>query len=295
MYFCYVDESGTPHLPGNTSHYILAGIAIPTHRWKTCERGIYNLKKRYDLVGQEIHTGWMVRTYLEQSRIPNFDSLNYTQRRREASRYRHTELIRLQRSGNSRHYKQTRKNYRKTEAYIHLTHTERVNIIQEMADMIGGWNFTRIFVEAVDKLHFDPARTSYSVDEQALDQLVSRFERFLQIRRHTTKNPRLIGALIHDSNETVAKKHTDLMKRFHRAGTLWTKIECIIETPFFVNSELTNLIQMADLCSYAIRRYFENNETDLIDRIDPRFDRNKGIIVGLRHFSNSHCSCKYCQ
>ena len=294
MYFCYIDESGTPHLPGNTSHYILAGIAIPIHRWKTCENAIFRLKKRYELVGFEIHTAWMLRPYLEQSRIPNFKTLTYSQRRTEVTRHRNSELLRLQRSGNSRRYKQAKKNYKHTGAYIHLTHAERVALIEELADMIGRWNFTRIFAEAIDKIHFDPTRYRYSVDEQALDQLVSRFERFLQIRRHSTKNNQLYGALIHDNNETVAKKHTDLMKRFHRSGTLWTQINCIIETPLFVNSELTNLIQMADLCSYAIRRYFENNETNLIDRIDPRFDRNKGVIVGLRHFTNNTCSCKYC-
>jgi hypothetical protein len=294
MYFCYIDESGTPHLPGNTSHYILAGIAIPIHRWKTCENAIFRLKKRYELVGFEIHTAWILRRYLEQSRIPNFDTLTYSQRRTEVTRHRNSELLRLQRSGNSRRYKQAKKNYKHTDAYIHLTHAERVALIEELADMIGRWNFTRIFAEAIDKIHFDPTRSRYSVDEQTLDQLVSRFERFLQIKRHTTKNNQLYGALIHDNNETVAKKHTDLMKRFHRSGTLWTQINCIIETPLFVNSELTNLIQMADLCSYAIRRYFENSETNLIDRIDPRFDRNKGVIVGLRHFTNNTCSCKYC-
>lgn len=294
MYFCYIDESGTPHLPGNTSHYVLAGIAIPTHRWKTCENAIYRLKRKYGLIGHEIHTAWLLRRYIEQSHIQNFDSLSFDQRRAESIKYRKSELLRLQRSGNSNRYKQVKKNYIHTEPYIHLTELERISLIEELADMIGGWNFTRIFVEAIDKIHFDPTRSRYSVDEQALDQLVSRFERFLQIRRHTTKNQQILGALIHDNNETVARKHTNLMKRFHRSGTLWTNIDCIIETPLFVNSELTNLIQMADLCSYAIRRYFENNESNLINRIDARFDRNKGMIVGLRHFTKPDCNCDYC-
>lgn len=76
MFFCYVDETGTPHLPGNTSHYVLAGLAIPTNCWKQCENDIGRIKKKYGLEGEEIHKGWLVRRYLEQSNIPDFESLD---------------------------------------------------------------------------------------------------------------------------------------------------------------------------------------------------------------------------
>ena len=75
--FCYIDESGTPQIPGNTSHYVLVGISIPISKWKLCEQRIYKIKHKYDLVGSEIHTGWIVRKYLEQSRINNFEKLDY--------------------------------------------------------------------------------------------------------------------------------------------------------------------------------------------------------------------------
>ncbi len=45
------------------------------------------------------------------------------------------------------------------------------------------------------------------------------------------------------------------MKSFYDKGTNWTDLEHIIETPLFVDSELTSLVQIADLCAYAIRRY----------------------------------------
>ncbi len=32
MFLCYIDESGTSNIPGNTSHFILAGLAIPEMR-----------------------------------------------------------------------------------------------------------------------------------------------------------------------------------------------------------------------------------------------------------------------
>ena len=61
-----------------------------------------------------------------------------------------------------------------------------------------------------------------------------------------------------------------------------------------VNSELTSLVQIADLCCFILRRYFENNETDLFNRIENRIDRKKGKIVGARHFTNEMCTCHFC-
>ncbi|MCU7837088.1 MAG: DUF3800 domain-containing protein [gamma proteobacterium symbiont of Taylorina sp.] len=40
MYLCYIDESGTSSIPGNTSHFVLAGISVPIWHWKTCDKDI---------------------------------------------------------------------------------------------------------------------------------------------------------------------------------------------------------------------------------------------------------------
>lgn len=77
-------------------------------------------------------------------------------------------------------------------------------------------------------------------------------------------------------------------------GALWTTIDHIIETPLFVNSELTGMVQIADLCALALRRYFGNNEADLLDRIRPRFDTRHGRVVGVRHFTRDDCNCDLC-
>ena len=295
VYFCYIDESGTPEVPGNTSHYVLSGLSIPISYWKKCEKGITKIKQKYGLQNSEIHTGWIVRKYIEQSKIVDFEIMNYAQRRYEVEKLRKADILKLQKSANKAHYKQTRKNYRQTEAYIHLTHAERLAFIQDLADLVGNWSFARLFAECINKIHFDPVRAKQTVDEQALEQLVSRFEQYMKIVSKSTNDGSLFGTLIHDNNETVSKKHTLLMQKFHAHGTLWTSIEHIIETPFFVNSELTSLVQIADLCCYSLRRYFENNETDLLNRIENRFDRKNGKIVGVRHFTDASCQCIFCK
>ncbi|OGO65583.1 MAG: hypothetical protein A2029_08395 [Chloroflexi bacterium RBG_19FT_COMBO_47_9] len=293
MYLCYIDESGTSDIPGNTSHFILAGLSIPIWHWKDCDREIETIKKRYDLENKEIHVAWILRPYLEQTRIDDFEVLDFKQRRSKVEQYRKAELLKLQRSKNRKLYKQTRKNYRQTDNFIHLTYRERQTLIADIAKRISKWGFARLFAECVDKIYFDPNKADRSIDEQCFEQLVSRFEQYLQIKGKGGSEP-CLGLLIHDNNETIAKKHTGLMKAFHQSGTLWTKISNIIETPLFVDSQLTSMVQIADICAYALRRYLENGEDLIFNLIFQRADRKDDIVVGIRHFTNPKCACKIC-
>jgi hypothetical protein len=288
MFLCYIDESGTPEIPGNTSHFILAGISIPIDKWKECDREVNIIKVKYRLSGAEIHTGWMLRNYTEQRKIKDFESLDRHQRIYEVEKIRKLEILRLQRSQNKKAYKQTKKTYKNTLPYIHLTFDERNAFIKEVSTCISRWNFAKLFAECVDKVHFDPARAPRNIYTQAFEQVVTRFEKYLKAKRK-------FGLLIHDHNETVAKKHTELMREFHRHGTPWLlEINQIIETPLFVDSQLTSMIQIADLCSYALRRYVENNENELFDIIFKRADRIRQVVVGVRHFTGPGCRCKIC-
>lgn len=265
MYLCYIDESGTSSIPGNTSHYVLAGLSIPIWDWKQSDRSINELRQKHSLSEAEIHTAWMLRKYLEQDRIPGFEAMSYQKRHVAVEQKRNAELLRLQRSNNTKHYRQTKKSYSKTADYIHLTYDERVAFIAEIATCVSGWGSARLFAECIDKIHFGAGKRRKSVDEQAFEQVVSRFEQFLE--NSGDGSEKRYGLLIHDNNQTVAARHTELMQRFHVAGTLWTKVENIMETPLFVDSALTSMVQIADLCSYAIRRYLENGESKLFDMV----------------------------
>ncbi len=101
MHLCYIDESGTSSIPGNTSHFVLAGLAIPIWHWNDCDAELNAIKRRYALEEAEIHTAWILRKYLEQSRIKNFKSLPQEQRRYEVQKSRNAHLLRLQKKGNT--------------------------------------------------------------------------------------------------------------------------------------------------------------------------------------------------
>ena len=287
MHLCYIDESGVPDIPGNTRHYVLAGLSVPDEFWKSHHIQLERIKRNYGLEDDEIHVAWMMRAYLEQRQINGFESMNAARRRSEVRKRRTAELLRLQKVDNKR-YKQTKKNYKKTEAYVHLTHDERRRAVTDIARLISDWGVVRLFAECIDKVHFDPFLANTTVHEQAFEQVVSRFELYLQ----NTQSG--YGLLVHDNNQTVAKRHTELMKTFLRKGTLWTRVEHVIETPMFVDSQLTSMVQLADLCAYSLRRYLENSETELFDLVFERADRVGDTSVGVRHFTNPGCACKIC-
>ncbi|MFI5095787.1 MAG: DUF3800 domain-containing protein [Candidatus Acidiferrales bacterium] len=209
MYVCYVDESGTPEIPGNTTHFVLAGISIPIRHWRSIDRSISTLLKRYGLSGAEFHTAWILRKYLEQTRIPGFDNLDWNNRRIAVEHQRNKHLLQLQKTGPSTKYRQVKKNYTETKAYVHLTLTDRRELVAKVADLVSKWTSARLFAECIDKLHFSPALANCTADQQAFEQLVSRFEQYL-VNTEKPGGNRNYGMLVHDNNETVAKKHTAL-------------------------------------------------------------------------------------
>ena len=63
------------------------------------------------------------------------------------------------------------------------------------------------------------------------------------------------------------------MSSYHKKGTFLTGIHHIIETPLFVDSTLTGMVQIADLCAYALQRYAANKEDALLKPLLPSIDR----------------------
>lgn len=283
---CYLDESGTPEAAG-TSHFVLLGLALPATHWKRKDAEVSAIKRRYRLANSEVHTAWLMRRYPEQERIAGYTSLDDAARRRAVQKERKADLGKAAlRSG--RAVKTAARNYKNSADYLHLSHAERVALVRELADAIGSWEEAKLFADAqLVSAAGGPPEKLFSF---AFEQVVTRLHHFLK-----AAYPGAVGLLVQDNNQTAAHHLTSLMRRYHHQGTHWAQIDQLVETPLFVDSHLTSMVQMADLCSYATRRFFENGETDLFDRIYGRFDWNQGKLVGLRHYtSTAPCSCRVC-
>lgn len=284
MYICYLDESGTVDAGDSSNHFVLVGLAILAEAWKNKDEQVDAIKARYDLQQAEIHTAWMLREFPEQKFIPDFEKYDRATRRRLALVQR-TQNLAKHRARQAQ--KSLLLNYRKTEAYIHLTKDERIECVRALADLVGSWADARLFAEAQLKKTLPNQRGDF---EEAFEQVVTRFNTCLR------NVGGIHGLLVQDNNETVAKRLTEQMRKFHKSGTTWAKdVNQVVETPLFVDSELTSMVQLADLTAYAIRRFFDNNEDDLINRIYPIFDRNSQKLVGIRHYTKAEpCQCRVC-
>lgn len=282
----YLDESGVEELGAGTGHFVLLGISVPAEHWKSLDANLEGIKTQYDLRGIEIHTAWMARRYSEQESIPDFHKLN-----RAARRIATNAVIRKRSgvigvSGNRRKIQSYRTEVQKIRHYIHLTRDERLQCLEQLARSVSARPEIRIFAEAISKPDFVVGKhTPY---ELAFEQVVTRYQAFLARQDD-------LGIIVSDNNTTAAPRLTALARAFHKDGTPYRNINNIVETPFFVNSSLTSIIQMADLCAYALRRFIENNERRLWDIVEARVDRQGVEHVGVRHYTGKRlCGCRLC-
>ena len=311
MYLCYLDESGVPEIPGNSTHFVLAGIAIPIERWREADAAISEIMARYGLAGEELHTAWLLRKYLEQSRIDGFDEMNWDERRAQVARLQVAEIHRVRKLGIAKRNAHLKKLYRHTSPYVHLTLEERHTLALEIAETISKWDWAVLIAACIDKSFFLINRPPDQVNTSAFSRIIIQFAQFLEdaegfgsIADEDAHQPLLreFGLLIHDNNTTVALKHTRHLRAIR--GDEWRAqgsiFERIIETPLFVDSGLTRMIQLADLWAYTLRRYVENGETNLFSIL---YSKEKTMIAGnhypiprarIHHFAESSCQCLIC-
>lgn len=289
---CYLDESGVPELAGGTSHFVLLGLSIQGETWKAKDAEITRVKRRFGIGNTEIHSAWIARRYSEQERITDFDKLSSAQRIAAVQKIRDAHLLKIAATKGVNAAKPVRRDYAKSAPYVHLNIVERRELLRQIADVIASWPDCRVFADCIDKRAFKGLPPKTPPLEEAFTQVVSRLHRFLE-----NQSPKEHGLLVQDHNETNAARLTEMMRNFHSSGTRWTeKIPLLVETPLFVDSQLTSMVQAADLCAYGVRRFCENGERELFSRILPRFARAGGRLVGVRHYTGStSCKCLVCR
>jgi len=69
------------------------------------------------------------------------------------------------------------------------------------------------------------------------------------------------------------------------------RLHALVETPFFVDSKSTRLMQLADMLSYSFFRAYNAGDWDWANRVLPSFARSEGALL---HFTSGACSCPAC-
>jgi hypothetical protein len=155
--------------------------------------------------------------------------------------------------------------------------------------MAGSYESARVFACAVHK----PSYPNRDLMELAFEQLCSRFDLFLS--RLSASGDRQRGMIILDetAHETSLQK---LARNFRILGTKWGTIRNLADAPFFIDSKLSRLVQMADHVAYSVFRRYNASDTSYFDIIASRFDAEDGKLHGLIHLQTKDalCMCPAC-
>ncbi len=148
---------------------------------------------------------------------------------------------------------------------------------------------TRLFACAINKKAYpdlDPV-------EMAFEDLCKRFDLFLSRLKADGDSQRGMIVLDKTTRETSLQK---LSREFRKVGTKWGALKNIADTPFFVDSRASRLVQVADHIAYSVFRRYNAGDAQYFDLIAHRFDSVDSVIHGLvhKHSERHACTCPAC-
>ncbi len=162
-------------------------------------------------------------------------------------------------------------------------------VIKAVLKLIAdSYDSTRLFACAIHKDSFlgeDPV-------ERCFEDVCKRFDLFLN--RRNSEGDRQRGLLILDrtTRETTLQ---GLSREFRSVGTRWGVVKHLADTPFFVDSRASRMIQVADLVAYAVFRRYNAADSQYFDLIASRFDSVENVVHGLAHLTKQrNCMCPAC-
>lgn len=150
---------------------------------------------------------------------------------------------------------------------------ERITAIQDCLKLIPD-NKIRVFAAVIERGYSSGQDTI----TECFEQISSRFDMYLS-RLHAQGDTQR-GISIFDKSSTE-KSIQALARTFKNSGHTYGKLRNFSEVPLFLDSRSSRLIQLADLVSYAIFRYYEHNDNAFFSIIKDSFDNNHGRIHGL--------------
>jgi len=179
---------------------------------------------------------------------------------------------------------------RRRQPWKSLNSTEARGTIKSVLDVLANaYETARAFACVVHKTSF-PNRDPMEI---AFEDLCSRFDRYLQRLRADGDTQRGLVILDKSAHETTLQQ---MSVEFRTLGTRWGVIRNLADTPLFVDSRASRVIQLADHVAYAVFRRYQYGDTQYLDRIANKFDAEAGIVHGLAHkeLGNPNCMCIAC-
>ena len=180
---------------------------------------------------------------------------------------------------------------RRSQPWKSLSQEEARGTIKSVLDVLANaYQTARAFACVVHKPSF-PSRDPMEI---AFEDLCSRFDRYLQRLRASGDTQRGLVILDKNAYETTLQ---NMSVAFRTLGTRWGVIRHLADTPLFVDSRASRVIQLADHIAYAVFRRYQSGDTQYLDRIAHKFDTAEdGVVYGLVHkeANSPNCMCIAC-
>jgi hypothetical protein len=165
-----------------------------------------------------------------------------------------------------------------------MSRTTREALVDAVADLFSTYTMT-LFMMVIDKVNLvqqyvwpvPPPRLAYEF-------MIERFDRYLSHRQDQ------VGMIVSDDQKGEERVIRAAHEAYRRRGTSQQRIDNVIETPFFVPSHNSWMIQIVDVAAFWCNRWLKNRPAAAPApwaRFEPYLDRSPSGQVngyGLKIF-----------
>lgn len=257
MYFFYLDESGEKNPEAKKDEpFVFLALCMYEMQWKRFENTINGRKIK---LITEINNREGIQLDLADAEIRSSD-------------------VRIP------------KNRKKHNFLKYLTDEELNRLIELYYQQLEERHFT-IFAAVIDKKCVENYMGIEKLLKKVYELILERAENFLQNDHPKNRAVFILDNTSKQLNRSLAMKHAYFQRSGTSSGLL---LKHIIEIPFFVESYLSNGVQLADLCAYNVYRTFLSNDEKFpfFQKMLPYFyksDRTRNNkIDGLKIFPDNH-------
>jgi len=231
MYFFYIDESGTrdPEViktnPDGTTQpkehlYVLTAVSLFARNWRRFDRNIGDLKLEFC------------------DRLYHLHKLKYDLADSEVK----STWLRLEKQRG-----------KESPFLAALTEADRTKLAERFYAQLA-LNRMAIFSVVIDKRRLHAHMDHVKLHKKAYELLLERIERYL-----AEFHPKHDGVIVMDDTDKTINRSLSLKHAFfQREGNQIMFFKHIVEYPFFTDSNLSNGVQLADLCGYNVYRAFRS-------------------------------------
>ncbi len=179
---------------------------------------------------------------------------------------------------------------RRTVPWRGMSREEAQGVITAVLEVLRrSYESARAFACAVHKASYP----GEDVMALAFEDICSRFDRYLGRLRESGDRQRGLLILDESAHKTTLQK---MARDFRTLGTQWGVIRNLADTPLFIDSRASRVVQLADHVAYGVFRRYNAHDTRYFDVMAEKFDAEDGIVHGLSHKQKNdpRCMCIAC-